>query len=61
VGHIALMGDMKNSYKTLIKNPEWMMPHWRPRCAREDYIKRILEKVWTEFIGIRTGFSGGLL
>jgi hypothetical protein len=57
--------EKKNAYKVLVGKSERKRPLGRPRHGWEDDIKWILEKldgvVWSGFIWLRIGISGGLL
>jgi hypothetical protein len=63
--HLARMGRMKNAYRILVGNPEGKRLLRRPDHRWEDNIRMDLreigEKLWTEFIWLRIGTSGGLL
>jgi hypothetical protein len=60
-GYVALIREMRNTYKILVGTPEGMRPLRRPRCKWEDNIRMDLREVWTGFIWLRTGTLGGLL
>jgi hypothetical protein len=60
------MGEMRNAYSILVGKPKGKRPFGRPRCRWEDNIRMDLKRnrvgnVWTGFIWIRIGTSGGLL
>jgi hypothetical protein len=59
------MGDMRNTYKTSIGNPEGMKPFGRPRHRLEDSIKMDLKEIkwkfWTAFNWFSKSSSGWLL
>jgi hypothetical protein len=64
-GHVAHMGEKGNAYRVFVGKPKGKRPLRRPRCRWEDNITWILEKydgvVWTGFIWLRIGTSGGFL
>jgi hypothetical protein len=64
-GHVAHMGEMRNAYKILVENPEVKTPLGIPRRRWEDNIRMVIReirsRVWTGFMWLRTGTSGGLL
>jgi len=64
-GHVACMGEMRNSYKILIGIPEEKRPLGRHSRRSEDDLRMDLReyggKVWIGFISLRIGTSGGLL
>jgi hypothetical protein len=39
VGHVALIGKMRNSHKILVENPEGKRPLGRPKLNWKDYIR----------------------
>jgi hypothetical protein len=45
VGHVALMGEMRNAYNILVRKPEGKEPLGRPRCKQEDNIKMNLREL----------------
>jgi len=47
-GHVVLMGEMRNAYKILIRNPEGKRPLRRPGCRWEDNIRRDLWEIGCE-------------
>jgi hypothetical protein len=55
---------MRNAYSTLVRKLEWKRPLVRPRNRWSIILDRILGvqigKVWTGFIWLRIGTSGGL-
>jgi hypothetical protein len=61
----TIMDEMRNAYKILVGKPEGKTPLSRPRRRREDKIGMNLGrqsgKLWTSFIRLRRGTSGGLL
>jgi hypothetical protein len=64
-GHVASMGEMRNSYKMLVRKPEGKRPLRRPRCRWEDNIRMGLREigweVWSGCIRLRIGTSGAFL
>jgi hypothetical protein len=64
-GHIARMGETRNTYRILVKKPERKGPLGRPRHRRVDNIKWILERqdgmIWIGLHWFRTGACGWLL
>jgi hypothetical protein len=42
--HVACMGEIINSYKILVGNPEEKRPLGRPKCRWEDNIKIVLKE-----------------
>jgi len=62
-GNIGLMEKMRNAYTILFVIPEGKRPLGRPRHRWGDNIKMMLRKyggkVWTGFIWLTTGASGG--
>jgi hypothetical protein len=64
VGHVARFGEMRNSYKILVGQPEGKRSYGRPRCRWEDNIRMgVCEsvKVWIGCIWLRISTSGQLL
>jgi hypothetical protein len=60
--HIALMGEMRNTYKILIGKPEGKSPLGGPRSRREASIRMDLREIVWKVVGwLRTCISGGLL
>jgi hypothetical protein len=59
------MGEKRNAYRVLVGKPEGKRPLGSPRYRWEDNIKmdlRVIEwVVWTGFLWLMTGTSGGLL
>jgi hypothetical protein len=59
------MGAKRNAYTILVGNPEGKKPMGRPRSRWADNIEMDLREtegtVWTAFIWLRLGTSGGLL
>jgi hypothetical protein len=59
------MGETGNAYRIFVGKPEGKRPLGRPRRRWVDNIKMDLRDterdVWTRFIWIRIGISGGLL
>jgi hypothetical protein len=64
-GNVARMGEMKNAYKILIRKSEG-----RDHAEDLGVVGRLIfdwisgiegGKMWTGFIGLRIGISGGLL
>jgi hypothetical protein len=46
-GHVAHMGEMRNTYNILIGKPDGKIPHGRPTCRWEANIRTNLrEIVW---------------
>jgi hypothetical protein len=43
-GHAARMGEMRNTFKMLVGEPEWKRPLGRPRRRWEDNIKIDVKK-----------------
>jgi hypothetical protein len=66
-GHIACIGEIRNSYKILVGMPEGKRPVRRPRRIWEHNIKGILRKqgwnAWAGFIWLKDilGTGGELL
>jgi hypothetical protein len=65
-GHVARMGETRNSNRIWVGKPEGKRPLGRPRRRWVDYIKIDLREredgmVWTGSIWLRIGTSGGLL
>jgi hypothetical protein len=64
-GHAARMEDTSHSRKILIRKSEVKRPlaRTRRRCEDNDtmVLKEIGGKVWTGFIWLRIGTSGGIL
>jgi hypothetical protein len=64
-GHVANIGQERNVYRVLVGKPEGKRPLERPRRRWEDGIKTDLREigweVWSGFIWLRIGTSGGLL
>jgi hypothetical protein len=62
-GHVARMGATKNVYKMLAGKPEARKPLGRPRRRWEDNVSMDLREigweVWTGFMWLRIGTSGG--
>jgi hypothetical protein len=57
-------GEKRNAYRILLGKPEGKRPPGRPRYKWEDNIKIGLRwngLIWTGFICLRIGTSGGLL
>jgi hypothetical protein len=56
---------MRNAYNVLVGKPEGKRPIGRPRRRWEDNIRMVLRKyggkLWTGYIWLRIGTSGGLL
>jgi hypothetical protein len=63
LGHVARMGEKRNSCRILGRNPEGKRPLGRPRHGGRTILKWILERldvmVWIGLIWLRTGTSGG--
>jgi hypothetical protein len=59
------MGDKRNAYNILVGKPEGKRLLGRPRRRWKDNIRMDLReygtKVWTGFIWLRIGNSGGLM
>jgi hypothetical protein len=47
-GHVARMGDMRNTYKTLVRTPELKRPFERSRRRSENNIKIDLKEIGWE-------------
>jgi hypothetical protein len=64
-GYVARMEAMRNVYQILIGKSEGKRSFGRPRGRWEDDIRNdpreICWKVWTGYIWLRIGASGGLL
>jgi hypothetical protein len=66
VGHVAHMGEGRNVYRVLVRNPEGRKPFGRPRRRREDGIKMDHREIglgrgrWSGFSWLRIGTVGGL-
>jgi hypothetical protein len=63
-GHVARMGEKRNSYRIKVGKPEGERPLGRPRRTWVDNIKINLRydgMLWTGLIWLRIGASGGLL
>jgi hypothetical protein len=64
-GLVARSGKKRNAYNVLVGKPEGIRPLERPRHRWEIILEWILEKqdmrVWTGFIWLGIGTSGGLL
>jgi hypothetical protein len=63
-GHVAQMGEKRNTYRILVVNPEEKRPLGRPRRRWVDNIKMDLRQdgmVWIGSIWLRIGTNGGLL
>jgi hypothetical protein len=58
--HVARMRPKKNAYRILVGEPERKRPLGRPRGRWVDNIK-MDGVLWTEWIRLRIGTSGGLL
>jgi hypothetical protein len=63
-GHVALMGEMSNAYKILVRTPAGKRQLRRPRRRCEDNIRMNLRKTGWEVVDwiqyLRMGTSGGL-
>jgi hypothetical protein len=62
-GHVALMGQVTNVYSMLLGKSEWKDHSEDLGIDGRIILKRILDnvrKLWTGFIWLRTGTSGGL-
>jgi hypothetical protein len=63
--YVACTGETRNAYKTLVGKYERNRQLRRPRCRWEIVLGFILEKyggnLWTTFIWLRIGTSGGFL
>jgi hypothetical protein len=63
--HVARLEVMRNAYSILVGKPEGKRPLGRPRHRWEDKIRMELGKkcgrLWTGFITLTIGTSGGLL
>jgi hypothetical protein len=64
-GHIAWMGEMRNSYNIVVGKSEGKRPLVRSRRRWEDNIRMNLKEiglgVWTGCTWLSIGTSGGLL
>jgi hypothetical protein len=66
-GHVARMGERRNTYRTLVGKPEVKRPLGRPRRRWVDNIKMDLREigwygvVWTGLVCFRIGTIGELL
>jgi hypothetical protein len=64
VGHVARMGEMRNTYRLLVGKPEGKRPLGRPR-HRWVILGCILERwdrvMWTGLVWLRIGTGGELL
>jgi hypothetical protein len=64
-GHVARMGEGRNVYRVLVRNPDGKRPLGRPKRRREDGIKMGLREigcgVWSGFTWLRIGTVGWLL
>jgi hypothetical protein len=62
-GHVAHMGEKRNAYRILVGKPEGKRPY--KDVGRRIILKHVLEKygrvIWTGFIWLTIGTSGGLL
>ncbi|KAJ4432095.1 hypothetical protein ANN_20709 [Periplaneta americana] len=64
-GHVARMGESRNTYRMLVGRPEGKRPLGRPRCRWEDNIKMDLREVgyddreWINFAQDRAGLCEG--
>jgi hypothetical protein len=45
VGHVACIGEMKNTYKILVGKPEGRRPLRRPRCRWKDNIRMSIREI----------------
>jgi hypothetical protein len=67
VGHVAQMGEKRNTCTILVGNPEGKRQLGRPRRRWVDNIKMDLREIgcdgveWIGLIWLRIGTSGGLL
>jgi hypothetical protein len=63
--HVANMGEIRTMYKIVVQKPEGNVPIGRPRHRWKGYVKRNFketgERVYTEFIWLKIGSSGGPL
>jgi hypothetical protein len=61
-GHVARMGEKRNSYRLLVGKPERRRPLGRPRRRWFDNIRMDLVEVrWTGLVWLRIGTGGKLL
>jgi hypothetical protein len=66
-GHVARIGENRNTYKILVGKPESKRPLGRPRRRWMNNIKMDLRKMgwdcmdWIGLVWLRIGTSGGLL
>jgi hypothetical protein len=44
-GYVAHMGQMKNTYKIMVRKPEGKRPLGKPRCRWEDNIRMDLREI----------------
>jgi hypothetical protein len=48
VGHVAYMGNMKNTYGVLVAKLEGKRPHGRPRRSLKDNVRMYLKEIGWE-------------
>jgi hypothetical protein len=65
-GHVARMGEKRNTYRLLVGKPEGRRPLGRPRHRWVDNIRMDLGEVgwgvmWTGLVWLRIGTGGELL
>jgi hypothetical protein len=64
-GHVARIGDMRNACRVLVGKPQTRDHYEDPDIVGRVILRWILEKcdrvVWTGYIWLRIGTSGGLL
>jgi hypothetical protein len=64
-GHVVHMGETRDVYRVLVRNPEGKRPLGRPRRRLKDNTELDLQEVgwraWTGLIWLRVGTGGGHL
>jgi len=65
LGHVARMGEMKNTFKILVGKLEGKEPLGRHKRVCEDNIRmdlrETLREMWTGYVWLRIGTSSRLL